>query len=247
LKPSGFLALGLSESVGASTELFILVDKRLRIYARKMGVSTVPQLDLASNEATGRNDEVRNASPVRAALDVQRRVDQYILSRYSPAGVLVDDDLNVLQFHGHTSPYLEHAAGEPALNMTRMLRGELTVEFRKLFDRARKKQMAIKGEPIPISYLDRIHSVRICVTPMVLPGSAETQYLTLFEEFPVSAGGAERRREPQANETEGDSTRRAKESLNRPTKRSNPVTRNCRARTRSYSLLRRNSSPLTRN
>jgi PAS domain S-box-containing protein len=179
----------------------------LRIYSRKGGISAVPQLDLGSYEDAGPAGVAKKTVGATTAVDVQRRVDQYILSRYSPAGVLVDEELNVLQFHGHTSPYLEHASGEPALNMNRMLRGELAIEFRKLFDRARKKQTAIKGEPIRVSHLDRVHNVRVSVTPMVLPGSVETQYLTLFEEFPV-AGESKKIREPEATETKAGSLAR---------------------------------------
>lgn len=37
LKPGGFLLLGASESIGPFTDLFVPVDKKLRIFARKQG------------------------------------------------------------------------------------------------------------------------------------------------------------------------------------------------------------------
>jgi len=94
--------------------------------------------------------------------------------------------MTILQFHGHTSPYLEHGAGEPNLNITRMLRPELVLPFRKVFDRTRKKQVTIRGDTIRVAHLDRIHTVCICVTPLALAGGAESQYLVLFEEQPPS-------------------------------------------------------------
>jgi len=182
LKPVGFLVLGLSETVGDANELFAPTDKHLRIYARKAGVSTVDHLDFSAYGDARLGEHPRRKPTLVSTHDVQRRVDQYILNRYSPAGILIDEHMNILQFHGRTSPYLEHGVGEPNLNISRMLRPELVVAFRKVFGRARKKHVTIRGEALRVAHLDRIHNVCICVTPLVLAGGGESQYLVLFEE-----------------------------------------------------------------
>jgi len=184
LKPTGFLVLGMSETVGQASDLFAPIDRRLKIYTRKGASAPISPLDFGSYEDS-HADVAGQKTHAPSAQDLQRRVDQFLLSRYSPAGVLIDNDLNILQFHGHTSAYLEHAAGEPILSLNRMLRTELAVEFRKVFDRTRRKQRATRGETVSLPYLDKTHKVRISITPMLLAGAPASRYLVLFEEFPT--------------------------------------------------------------
>ena len=182
LKPSGYLVLGLSETVGGASEQFVPFDRHLKIYSRKTSTVAVNQLDFGSYEDVRLEGAARRTPPNHQLLDTQRRVDQFILSRYSPAGVLTTGEGTILQFHGHTAPYLEHTPGEPVLNITRMLRPELLVGFRRLFERAKKRHAAVQGEPIPLSHHNRNYTVRLCIIPMVLTPEGETQYLVLFEE-----------------------------------------------------------------
>ena len=59
--------------------------------------------------------------------DLFREVDKIILSRYAPAAVLVNHELDILQYRGHTGPYLEHQlariyilTGEPEKALDRL-------------------------------------------------------------------------------------------------------------------------------
>ena len=45
-----------------------------------------------------------------------------------PAGVIVDENLKILQFRGHTGPFLEPMPGEASLNLLRMVREGLRAE-----------------------------------------------------------------------------------------------------------------------
>ena len=182
LKPDGFLVLGLSESVGSAVELFHPLGGSPKIYKRKSGLGSVNQVDFGPYDDTRRDSPVRHEPPVPSALETQRRVDQLLLSCYSPPGVLINEELTILHFRGQTAPYLEHSPGEPALSITRMLRPELLIEFRKLFDRARKRHAAVQGDWVVITRGGREQTVRICIRPIVMPGDANSQYLVLFEE-----------------------------------------------------------------
>ena len=46
-----------------------------------------------------------------------QQADRILLNAFSPAGVIINRHLEVLQFRGRTSPYLEHAHGEASLNL----------------------------------------------------------------------------------------------------------------------------------
>src|SRR6185437_5075635 len=45
-------------------------------------------------------------------VDVVREVDRVLLSRYSPAGVVVDEDLDVIEMRGPITPYLKLPSGK---------------------------------------------------------------------------------------------------------------------------------------
>ncbi|HLK51091.1 MAG TPA: CheR family methyltransferase [Bryobacteraceae bacterium] len=186
LKPSGYLVLGLSETVGGSSDQFVAIDRHLKIYSRKSGTASVNQLDLGAYQDV-RAGTVQTAAH-RPAVDSQRRVDQYSLNRYLPPGALITEDGTIVQFHGHTAPYLEHATGEAALKITRMLRRELLVEFRKLFDGARKRHAAMRGERIRFSHANRNYAVRLRITPIISEADSDTHFLILFEEERKTSG-----------------------------------------------------------
>ncbi|HEY1242545.1 MAG TPA: CheR family methyltransferase [Bryobacteraceae bacterium] len=194
LKPEGYLVLGLSETVGNAYEQFSLLDRHLKIYTRKSG--SFSQVEFGPYDETHLETPGKRTPPAATALEAQRRVDQFILSRYSPPGVLISHNFTIFQFHGHTAPYLEHAAGEPALEITRMLRSELVIEFRRLFERAHKRLTAVRGELIRLTEGDRELAVRICITPMMLPGDSDRRYLVLFEEQKEAAEPAKREKRP---------------------------------------------------
>jgi two-component system, chemotaxis family, CheB/CheR fusion protein len=180
LKPDGFLVLGLSETVGSASQSFQPVDKKLKIYSRVAGIApAAPHQDFKPPEA------VRAADPLppapRASSATQSAVDHYLRNHYSPAGVLIDAEMNILQVHGRTAPFLKHPTGAPAANLKRILRKELVSEFRKLFDRCRQKRLAVRGAPIRVTYQNRALQVIICVSPLT-SGAADPPYLVLFEE-----------------------------------------------------------------
>ena len=117
LNPDGFLLLGTSESVGDAADLFSLVDRKLKIYAKK-NVASAGVFDFGTARQ-GLGAGARTAGPGQShpgerrppALSLQQLADRKILDKYGPPGVLVDENLDVLQFRGRTGAYLESDAG----------------------------------------------------------------------------------------------------------------------------------------
>ena len=128
LNPTGFLMLGAAETIGEFSDLFAVVDKTHRIYSKKpTAFRQYPHFN-TEDYLAGMSGETRNApqaSPNPA--DLQREADRIVLGRYAPAGVLVNDDLEILQFRGRTGPYLEPATGAASLNLLKMAREGLFV------------------------------------------------------------------------------------------------------------------------
>ena len=115
LNPSGFLLLGASETVGSFAGLFGVVDPKFRIYAKKAaGLRQYPHFH---GEATyARESADTQVTPLSvSSADWQREADRVVLREYGPAGVLVNDDLDILQFRGQTGDYLRLPRGSRAI------------------------------------------------------------------------------------------------------------------------------------
>ena len=112
LKPNGFLMLGGSESA-AFHELFSLVDREHRIYARRE-TARKPHAPLAESAV------LRGGEPA-GAVDMRHEVDRLLLSRFSPAGVVVDEDLEVLEIRGRAATFLSLPAGKVSFNLLKLI------------------------------------------------------------------------------------------------------------------------------
>src|SRR4029079_16064094 len=101
-----------AESAGSFSTLFSLGDKKGKIYVKK---STGGDLRIEYAGRTPRAPPVEAGTRSKAAdvpateLDLFRDADRLMLTRFAPAGVLTNDELDVLQFRGNTTPFIEQA------------------------------------------------------------------------------------------------------------------------------------------
>ncbi|MDE3066862.1 MAG: hypothetical protein KGJ60_04840 [Verrucomicrobiota bacterium] len=120
--------------------------------------------------------------PLTLALaEVQKQADRILLTHYSPAGVVVNRHLDVLQFRGRTGPYLEHPQGEASLNLLKMAREGLLLDLRTLTTRAIRQNVRIRQEVVSVKQNGHVLEVKLEVIPFQVPHSAERFYLVLFE------------------------------------------------------------------
>jgi two-component system, chemotaxis family, CheB/CheR fusion protein len=185
LKNEGVLLLGAAETVSGFADLFTVVDRQHRLFRKK---ATSVRLD-ARPPGSGRAVEKPGAgqTPDRSAPrpggeeDLQRQVDRIVLSRYAPAGVVINDAMEILQFRGRTSPYLEPAPGQASLNLLKMAREGLLTELRQAIARARKTRAPVRREGLRIKQEETFAEVNLEVIPVTGPGG-ELNYLVLFED-----------------------------------------------------------------
>ena len=136
LNPGGFLVLGSSESIGASSDLFQLEHKEGKVYSSKTTTAT-PAYDFAVRPyplESGGLPETRSEVS-RSDADLKQEADRVIVALYGPAGVIVDQDLDVLGFRGKTGPYLDPVPGLASLNLLKLIRQDLLVDLRNTFNR----------------------------------------------------------------------------------------------------------------
>jgi two-component system CheB/CheR fusion protein len=181
LRPHGYLLLGPSESVGQGEEFFEPVDKQHRLFrprATVSGSAASLALDRDGAAAAASRPAAQRGEPDYIESDaVQRHADRILLARYSPAGILVDEALNILQFRGHTAPFLAPASGPPSLNLMRIARPELLVSLPRMLQEARQTGKAVRRAGIAI---EGVGNVDMEVMPVAQAGGVAC-FLILLE------------------------------------------------------------------
>jgi two-component system CheB/CheR fusion protein len=155
LVPDGALLLGTSESVGDSPDLFTLVDRKNKIYVKK-NVPVAAPFEMTFGEGTPRSGDDAPPRPQenRSGPTLQQLADRKILERYGPAGVIITEHYEVLQFRGKTGPFLEPLPGTATLNLLKLARPELVGEIRTAVHRALDSGVAANATGLPLRQPD---------------------------------------------------------------------------------------------
>ena len=205
LLPEAFLLLGSSETVTDTPELFALLDKKNRIYVKKsIASSGVFELD-GVTPRDSRSPRASPPDPLRPLTNLQQLADRKVLDRFGPAGVLVNENLDILQFRGRTGPYFEPQPGTATLNLLKLARPELHLELRSTTGRALRENVPTSGRATLLAGGDQTRLVSIEVHPLRDPETNTRSLLVLFRE-------AEQDRNAEADmphaqlSTEGDRT-----------------------------------------
>ena len=197
LKPGGFLLLGASESVGGFTDLFHPIDGKHKIYSKKPARIAMPLSTFRKQRGEEPPVFRSPAAPshvagigvpdaVRGELNAQREADRITVSLFAPPGVLVNAELEILQFRGNTGGYLEPASGRATFELLKMVREGMLLPLRSALDLAKKDNRTIRKENIRIKRDAMHHLVNVEVIP--LKNLREEFFLVVFEEaLPVSA------------------------------------------------------------
>jgi two-component system, chemotaxis family, CheB/CheR fusion protein len=191
LKPAGVLVLGSAETTGPLSELFGVLDKKHRLYSKR-AVEVVHGAMPPFDQASGRVDRAARL-PVepRTAGNVHNEANRLILDKYGPAAVIVDQEMQILQFRGRTGRYLEPAPGDASLNVLKMARDGLLYGLRTALHAARQRNGSVRKEALRIKHDGHYLTVDLEVTPLQSAGE-KRHFLIVFEEPapPIAAEAA---------------------------------------------------------
>jgi two-component system, chemotaxis family, CheB/CheR fusion protein len=179
LLPNSFLVLGQAETVGTQASLFSMIDKKHRIH-RKKALPGAAALMLQPGSSYPKATQRRPAPPMMERQSgLQDEVSRLILERYSPPGVVVDAELQIVQFRGHTGPFLEPAPGDATLSLLKMVREGLLYGVRSAIDEARKSRHVVRREDLQVRIDNKWVRVGVEVVPLASTGRAH--YLVMFD------------------------------------------------------------------
>jgi two-component system CheB/CheR fusion protein len=187
LKESGYLMLSKSETIGAASNLFSSINKKVKLYLRKKSTGTrnIPPITprFAATKRPGKS--ISAAAPhnlaVNATGHLGSAVDTVLLTRYMPTSVVVNHDMEMMEVRGATELYLRMPSGKASLNILKMARPELAFELRNAIHNSIKSSQTVRKTGIEMKVDGGVRIVSIEVAPLKIEGE-EPLLLILFTE-----------------------------------------------------------------
>ncbi len=197
LEAGGYLLLGMSESLREFPELFGVFDRKNKTYT-KIGNANAPAIfdspHLLATVLPVRSKEPE-LLPVRnwPDLDLQHAADRIVLARFAPAGVVIDETLNILQVRGQTAPFVELPSGTVSWNLLRLLRPEVAGQVQERLERAVRENVPISISPVQLSEGNGLRQIQIDVLPISSVTVRSRCFLVLFQPLVSPASVSEQR------------------------------------------------------
>ena len=200
LNTDGILFVGASETTGGA-EFFTAVDKESKIYRRKSAENgqafqfhfpqsfrpvKVEKHDSGRPPGNGAREHQKHAR--RKVRDI---VEQTILDKHTYPAVLIDDQGEILYFHGNTGRFLAPPVGEPSFNIFAMVSGELPYQLAKAVEKVKRSATPEHLENLQARHNDSFLRLDVSLSPLVADERGKNWILVEFKES--SAGPEEKK------------------------------------------------------
>lgn len=144
LKPGGYLFLGSSESIGVHGDLFLPIDKKLRIFQSRETPSQMPRLpSLTGHDRSTIFQDFKGTDTKDSAAALKQAADHRILERYAPAHVVVTGEGDIVHYSPGTGRFLEAAAGVPSRQLLTIARRGLRLDLRSALREVAETRRAV--------------------------------------------------------------------------------------------------------
>ena len=183
LKENGFLLLGRSESTNNVSELFAAADKHEKIFSRKQLPGRFMHVAAERKEQvfTIKSQKANKLEPTQT--DFRKSAEAMLLSKFTPASVVVNEQMDIVHIHGTITPFLEAPQGKPTFNLMKMASEGLVFELRNALHKAKIRGATVLKENIPIKSNGIQFLVNIEIVP--LTDTVDLHYLILFTKTAV--------------------------------------------------------------
>ncbi len=181
LNDKGILLLGKSETIGNSTDLFLPFGKKDKLYTRKQVPGRFTNIIGNSSDLDkGEKGSFMGSKDVKSN-DFQKNADEILLSKYTPVGVIVNEQFDIVQFRGLTGDYLESASGKASLNVLKMSKEGLAFEIRNALHKAKATKESFTKAGIRFANGKKL----VTIDAIPLLSTVDLYYLILFKDIHV--------------------------------------------------------------
>ncbi len=178
LKPEGFLMLGASEGLGDLAAEFRTEDRLWKIFSK------IHDSRLANGlRAPLLFNPTRNGNPRSGLLNDVRmgRIYDHLLTRYIPAGVLVNDRFEIVHVFGDAGRYLHLSSGRASTEIISMAGGNLRIALMTALRSAQQKKETIVYKGIRHRIGDDACELHVTVEPIEDSGANTTFFMVRME------------------------------------------------------------------
>ena len=114
-------------------------------------------------------------------LDLQHAADRIVLARFAPAGLVIDEQLNILQVRGQTAPFVELPAGTVSWNLMRLLRPEVAGQILERLERGVRENVPTSIAPVVFRDAGGARTMQVDVLPISSVTVRARCFLVLFQ------------------------------------------------------------------
>ena len=182
LNPEGIMMLGTSETLGNQSHLFTPLDLKWKIFKRSVTLVTPEIIDFPTAYSRTKTYAVEKVNQPEPIQNIQTLAEQMLLQHFSPAGVLVNDQGDIIYISGQTGKYLEPAVGKANMNIFAMLREGLRTEFPIAFRKALSKKEAVNLRNIKVGTNGSAHTINVSIQWIEKPELLKGNLMVIFKD-----------------------------------------------------------------
>ena len=187
LAPNGLLLLGSSESLGLYATLFSTIDKRWKVFRRKVVTtdSYAIEFPVASVGDAPRYDVVGGGPALRGSVNTGRAAEKLLLDKTVPPCVIAHERGEVVHIHGHTGQFLEPCPGpQTSVNIFNMAREGLQLDLTAAVRQANSSGEEIVRRGVRIKNNGGFVTVDLRVERISKPAALAGLFLITFQVVP---------------------------------------------------------------
>lgn len=118
--------------------------------------------------------------PVSHETDIEKEVNRIVLSEYAPAGVVINEAMDVMLFLGQTNPFLQPPPGKPTFNVLKMAHRGLVLDLRAVIQQVKDSAVPATRAGLEVKFNGRTGRVSLTAIPL---SSREGHCMILFDEI----------------------------------------------------------------
>ena len=183
LKQDGILVLGISETLGSHGGLFDPDNLKFRIFMKRPDDSV--KIVFPTSIKDSKSHSNKNYTKVSSSENIQSVTDNLILQHYSPPGILVNNNGDVVYITRRAGKYIDPPVGKANMNIYAMLREGLSLEFPIAFRNALKTHEKVYLRNIKLESEDNGPLVDVIIQQLEKPDFLKGMLLIVFRDLPL--------------------------------------------------------------
>ncbi|MEJ2690293.1 MAG: chemotaxis protein CheB, partial [Deltaproteobacteria bacterium] len=191
LNPDGILFLGSSEAIGQGYDLFTPLDKKWKIYRRKIGSAAgrPPLLELPATPTIKGRTRQELPEPIRKAeeLSAFQLVETILQQIDAPPCVIIDEASDIIYLHGRTGRYLEPASGKISVNILEMARPGLRTDLTAAIRSVATNNMEVVRKGVSVEHNGGHITIDLTVKPVIEHSALRGLMMVIFKEIASAA------------------------------------------------------------